>query len=98
MVGSGIEGAIEGHCPTPAGSKQRFGLRISGLLSDWLHYVACAILVPDQEVGPATLDAWCLNHWTTKRVLNSTFFPRTESGTGPEELMLSVLLDQSAEV
>ena len=53
------------------------------LLSNWLHHVACGILIPRSgiEPTPPELDAWCLNHWTTREVLNSTFFPRQESGT-----------------
>ena len=53
------------------------------LLSDWLQSVACGILVPRPgiETAPPALEAWSLNHWTTREVLNSTFFPRQESGT-----------------
>ena len=53
------------------------------LLSIWLHYVACGILVPRPGIKPTppALEAWSLNHWTTREVLNSAFLPRQESGT-----------------
>ena len=42
----------------------------------WLHYKACRILVPQQGIQPVPLavEAWSLNHWTTREVLICFFF------------------------
>ena len=41
---------------------------ISGLLSVWLHHVACGILVPQPGIEPAPLAMkdWSSNHWTVR--------------------------------
>ena len=42
-------------------------------LSSCSTWVACEILVPCSGIKPAShaLEVWCLNHWTTREILNS---------------------------
>ena len=39
----------------------------------WLYSTACGILVPQPgaESGPPVLEAWSLNHWNTRKVLET---------------------------
>ena len=36
----------------------------------WLHHVACTILVPQpgSKSMPPAVEAWILNHWTTREI------------------------------
>ena len=40
------------------------------LLFFWLHSVACRIIVPQPGIEPASpaVEAWSLNHWTTREI------------------------------
>ena len=55
-----------------------FSINTSGLFAFfffpflfWLHQVACGISVPQPGIKPASLalEAWILNHWTAREVL-----------------------------
>ena len=41
----------------------------------WWHYTACGILLPQPGIEPTSraLEAWGLNHWTTKKVSTIVF-------------------------
>lgn len=66
-------GYVLGREPSPGADQAGTSIFFKNYLLTlifWLHYVACGVLVPRSGVTPVppALEAWSLNHWTSRRV------------------------------